>query len=127
MFACFLGRSRLFRHILQRSRDSDQSSYGMRGGQMEGRWGVGTWLGKSWRQDAHLVHYKGEIVESRAIRSLAEDESWSIDRFQEIKATPWNLNPDEGEEGEASVPEVIRVETTEQKEVYVAYASRCPT
>ena len=28
------------------------SSYASRGGLMDKRWGVGTWLGKSWRQDA---------------------------------------------------------------------------
>ena len=32
MFACLLGRSRLFWHILQRCRDSDQSSNSIRGG-----------------------------------------------------------------------------------------------
>ena len=31
------------------------ASYSTHGGQMEERWSEGTWLGKSWRQDAHLI------------------------------------------------------------------------
>ena len=72
------------------------------------RWGVGTWLGKSWRQDAHLVHYDGEVIESRAIRSLPPAESWVLERVQEIKATTWNPHPKDDAEEEAAVPEVIR-------------------
>ena len=84
---------------------------------MDERWSQGTWLGKSWRQDAHLVYCDGEVVESRAIRSLPPGESWVANKIQQVKATPWCTNPEEAAAESSDTPEIIRAEAPPQEDV----------
>ena len=65
---------------------------------------------------AHYICSDGAIVESRAIRLLPAEESWSLEKVQAIKATPWCLCPEEDEDAEAAAPEVIRVEHADPSE-----------
>ena len=68
------------------------------------RWGVGFWLGKSRRSDEHIIPAEGQIMRSRAIRHLPEDQSWSLERINAIRATPWDLRG-EGEPGQTIAAE----------------------
>ena len=57
------------------------------------RWHLGVWLGKLWRSDEHILAYDNEIWRAATIRALPEEESWSKEDIQNIRATPWDQNP----------------------------------
>ena len=87
-----------------------------RGGDMQPRWQVGTWLGKARLADEHIIAPSATTtVRSRAIRSLPESQSWDIEAIESIRSTPWDPNPEEDQEEE--VPNVIRREEAEAQPI----------
>ena len=60
------------------------------GGLMAPRWLPGTWLGKRWSSDEHLVALQdGSVVRTRSVRARPVEDAWSLGRTQEIKGQPW--------------------------------------
>ncbi len=76
---------------------------------MRARRETGVWLGKLWRSDEHILASRGKIVRSKEIRPLPEDETWSREAIEAIKATPWNLDPNTNEPG-GVIPIVVRAD-----------------
>ena len=61
------------------------------GGLMAPRWLPGTWLGKRWSSDEHLVALQnGSVVRTRSVRARPAEDAWNADRIQDIKGQPWD-------------------------------------
>ena len=61
------------------------------GGLMAPRWLPGTWLGKRWNSDEHLVAMSdGKVVRSRGVRTRPLEESWSVEPISGIRGSPWD-------------------------------------
>ena len=61
------------------------------GNLMAPRWLPGTWLGKRWNSDEHLVATEeGIIVRTRSVRTRPVEDSWCRDTVCGIKGQPWD-------------------------------------
>ena len=69
------------------------------GGVMEPRWEVGTWLGKRFSSEEHIVAGEsGNVMRSPFVKPHPT-EQWNWERFSSIKGTPWDpYGKEEGEE-----------------------------
>ena len=71
------------------------------GGVVASRWLPGTWLGKTWSSDEHLVATEtGKVVRARSVRRMPGESSWSADIWCGIIGQPWGptgtITHDEG-------------------------------
>ena len=59
------------------------------GGVMTERWHLGTWLGKRFRTEEHIVARKGDglVIRSRAVKAMLEETP--LDDLDGIKGCPW--------------------------------------
>ena len=59
------------------------------GGPMMARWHVGTWLGKRFHTEEHIVARKGDgrVIRSRAAKVMLEETT--LDDLDAIKSSPW--------------------------------------
>ena len=61
------------------------------GNLMAPRWLPGTWLGKRWNTDEHLVATSGgTIVRSRSVRTRPWEDSWVTEVVEKIRGWPWD-------------------------------------
>ena len=71
------------------------------GGLMEARWIPGTWLGKRYATEEHIVATAdGRVVKSRAIRPVESQDKWNKEKVLGVKGTPWNPSGEEKSEVE---------------------------
>ena len=58
---------------------------------MAPRWLPGTWVGKRWNSDEHLVAMEdGAIVRTRGVRIRPVQDTWSVKKVGEICGKPWD-------------------------------------
>ena len=71
--------------ILHRVPDKPQ------GGLMVPRWVPGTWLGKRFTTDEHVISLDdGKVVRTRSVRAKPEEDSWNIADINKVKGQPWD-------------------------------------
>ena len=81
------------------------------GGSMEPRWELGIWIGKTRKNDEHVIsNREGNIVKTRDIRVMPEEESWKAERLSWVRGTTWDPNPTQKGEEERNKIEVIPYE-----------------
>ena len=54
---------------------------------MTERWHLGTWLGKRFHTEEHIVARKGDGDRSRAVKAMPEETT--LDELDAIKSSPW--------------------------------------
>ena len=58
---------------------------------MKPRWLPGTWLGKRFSSEEHIIAMSdGRVVRARAVRALPDADSWSKGELEKIVGQPWN-------------------------------------
>ena len=72
---------------------------------LDSRWMPGTWLGKNWGAQSHIVWDGERALEVFAVQKRPKEERWSLDVIQGITATPWNWSPETHEQ--ATQPQII--------------------
>ena len=61
------------------------------GSMMLPRWANGTWLGKRWNSDEHLIGMEaGAVVRTRSVRGRSSNEMWSAAAVRGVKGRPWD-------------------------------------
>ena len=55
-------------------------------------------MGKPWGSITHLIHTEGQVVEAHAVQRRPRDERWSREELGNIRATPWQRAPPEGDQ-----------------------------
>ena len=66
------------------------------GGLMEARWIPGTWLGKRFATEEHIVAtVDGKVVKARAVRPVAVAERWNSEKVLGVKGVPWSPSGEE--------------------------------
>ena len=108
----FLDGTTSFERVKGRKHRGELQEFGMQvlqripgkpqGGLMEARWIPGTWLGKRYATEEHIVATAdGRVVKTRAVRPRERGEKWNKEKVLGVKGTPWN--PSGEEKGEVEV------------------------
>ena len=93
------------------------------GSLMGPRWASGTWLGKRWNSDEHIIGMDdGAVVRTRAVRGRSGNERWNAAAVRGVKGRPWDpagtlTNEQMRQESTDSfkIPEVPRAATEEEE------------
>ena len=60
------------------------------GGLLQTRWLPGTWLGKRWATNEHVVALpSGKVVRARVIQEVPEAERWNKQHILGVVGVPW--------------------------------------
>ena len=62
---------------------------------LDDRWRTAIWLGKSDRNDEHIIGVDSGAVLARSVRRKAEGKRWSERALKLVSGTPWNPRPGE--------------------------------
>ena len=54
---------------------------------LDGRWELGTWLGRRWGSSVHRVHAHGKVIEVRAVQRRPAPERWVAAELAAVRAT----------------------------------------
>jgi hypothetical protein len=73
---------------------------------LDGRWELGTWLGRRWGSSVHRVHAHGKVIEVRAVQRRPAPERWVAAELAAVRATPWLADP--GPEADGAEPAVLQ-------------------
>jgi hypothetical protein len=73
---------------------------------LDGRWELGTWLGRRWGSSVHRVHAHGKVIEVRAVQRRPAPERWVAAELAAVRATPWLTDP--GPEADGAEPAVLQ-------------------
>ena len=84
------------------------------GGLMAPRWLPGTWIGKRFSSEEHIIGMdNGKVVRTRAVRSLPAATMWNKEAALKVVGTPWKPSGEyEGEEM-VQIPRAVEVKPEE--------------
>ena len=69
------------------------------GSLMTARWLPGTWLGKRFNSEEHIVATEnGKVVKARAVRLVEPHEQWCVEKVIGVKGVPWDPSGDKKDE-----------------------------
>jgi len=89
------------------------------GGLMAPRWLPGTWIGKRFSSEEHVVATaSGKIVRTRAVRSLPTGSMWRKEEIEKIVGLPWKPSGEIAGDGERlpDLPRAVEIKPEEPPE-----------
>jgi len=87
------------------------------GGLMSTRWLPGTWIGKRFSSEEHVIAMpNGKVVRSRAVRSLPEKSMWIKEDVANVVGVPWRPAGEPIDDVLPDVPRAVEVHTEEPEE-----------